>query len=336
MIDGFAGIDIGRFKFDVAVLSKHNPTKHRTFTNDQEGFKTLLDWLESELLVFEARFCMEATGRYGEQLAYWLYDRGHSVSVVNPSCIKNYGRSKLKRTKNDKIDALLIATYCQRESPTLWLPLPKESRELQEMTRELHRLKDLLAQEKTLLKSGTHIPPVLCSIESRLNFLKAQIDLIECEIASHVDHSPKLKKQQRLLVTIPGIAELTANALLAEIPDIHRFRGVRQLVAYAGLVPSEKSSGTLRGQTHLSKVGSTRLRKLLYFPAVCGKRYNPVIIDFCNRIEASGKNKMVAIGAAMRKFLHIIYGILKSEKPFNPKLHLPKARRRRDQACALA
>lgn len=151
MIDGFVGIDIGKFKFDVAVLSKHSPTKHRTFTNEQEGFEKLLLWLEGELLVFEGHFCIEATGRYGEQLAFFLYDHGQAISVVNPSGIKNYGRSKLKRTKNDKIDALLIATYCQRETPALWQPLSKESRELQEMTRELQRLKDLLAQEKTRL-----------------------------------------------------------------------------------------------------------------------------------------------------------------------------------------
>ncbi|MBX9722302.1 MAG: transposase [Candidatus Melainabacteria bacterium] len=72
MIDGFAGIDIGKFQFDVAVISKHIPTKHRAFTNDQEGFEMLLLWLEGELLVSEARFCMEATGRYGEQLACFL------------------------------------------------------------------------------------------------------------------------------------------------------------------------------------------------------------------------------------------------------------------------
>jgi len=97
------------------------------------------------------------------------------------------------------------------------------------------------------------------------------------------------------------------------------------LVAFAGLAPSERSSGTFRGQTRLSKVGSTRIRKLLYFPAVSSKRYNPVIIDFCNRIEAQGKSKMVALGGAMRTLLHIVYGVLKSGKPFNAKLHLQKA-----------
>ena len=325
MIDGFVGIDIGKFKFDVAVIPKNKTAKHRAFSNDRAGFEKLLAWLTEETAVHAPHFCMEATGRYGEPLAYFLHERKLAVSVVNPSCIKNYGRSKLKRTKNDKIDAVLIATYCQKETPTLWQPLSDESKVLQEMTRELERIKDLLAQEKTRLKAGAHIEPVLCSIESRINFFEGQIEMLEQEIEEHINSSNTLKKQRKLLVSIPGIGEPTANALLAEIPDIRRFAGVRQLVAYAGLVPSERSSGTCRGQTRLSKVGSSRLRKLLYFPCVSGKRYNPVIIDFCNRIEATGKNKMVSLGGAMRKMLHIIYGVLKSGKPFNAKLHLKKA-----------
>lgn len=325
MTDVFIGVDIGKFKFDVALVSQQHKSRHREFPNDREGFRSLLKWLGKEVLAQEPHFCMEATGRYGEGLAYFLYDAGYAVSVVNPLCIKSYGKSKLRRTKNDKIDAILIAIFCQSEHPKLWEPLPKESRELQEMTRELYRIKDLAAQEKTRLKAAVHSPTVGESIESRLFYLEAQAADLEAIINAHIDRSPKLRKQRNLLVTIPGIADTTANALLAEIPDVHRFKGVRQLVAFAGLAPSEKSSGTTRGQTRLSKVGSSRLRKILYMPAVCGKRYNPVVINFCDRIEARGKTKMVALGAAMRKLLHIVYGILKSEKPFNAKLHLRKA-----------
>ena len=325
MTDVFVGIDIGKFKFDVAIVSQQHKSMHREFQNNREGFKSLLKWLGKEVLDREPHFCMEATGRYGEALAFFLYDAGCAVSVVNPLCIKNYGKSKLRRTKNDKIDAILIGVFCQSEHPRLWEPLPMESRKLQEMTRELYRIKDLVAQEKNRLKAGTHCKTVQDSMESRLFYLEAQVEDLEAIINAHVEKSAKLKKQRNLLVTIPGIAERTANALLAEIPDVHRFKGVRQLVAYAGLAPSEKSSGTMRGQTHISKVGSTRLRKLLYMPAVCGKRYNPVVINLCDRIEAKGKSKMIALGAAMRKLLHVVYGILKSEKPFNAKLHLRKA-----------
>jgi transposase len=145
--------------------------------------------------------------------------------------------------------------------------------------------------------------------------------VLEDEINALIDGSKKLKKQKKLLLTIPGIGSTTANFLLAEIPDISKFKTAKQLVAFAGLVPREQSSGTLTSKTRMSKVGSSRIRKLLFMPAVSSKRYNPVIIALCTRIEDSGKSKMVALGAAMRKLLHIIFGVLKTGKPFNKKLH---------------
>ena len=72
----------------------------------------------------------------------------------------------------------------------------------------------------------------------------------------------------------------------------------------------------------MSKVGSSRIRRLLYMPAVSAKRYNPVVIALYSRIESTGKSKMVAIGAAMRKLLHMVFGVLKSGKSFNKRLHM--------------
>lgn len=321
MIDSHVGIDIAKAKFDVAVLIPKSPIRHRTFPNSAEGFQDLIDWLERELCALAPHYCMEATGRYGENLAFFLHDSGSTVSVVNPSCVKNYARSKLRRTKTDKVDTALIAEYCSKESPVFWKPMPKASRELQQMTRELEHLKCLLADEKNRIKSGSHIPAVRDCLESRVFFFEAQIKMLEGEINLHIDESKQLKRQKKLLLTIPGIGSTTANALLAEIPDISKFKSARQLVAFAGLVPREQSSGTLKGKTRMSKVGSSRIRKLLYMPTVSAKRYNPVIIALCSRIERTGKSKMVAIGAAMRKLVHIVFGVLKSGKSFNKQLH---------------
>ncbi|MBA4078552.1 MAG: IS110 family transposase [Cyanobacteria bacterium PR.023] len=324
MIDSHVGIDISKAKFDVAVLFSHSPSssRHRSFPNTPDGFQDLIYWLEGELFAFDPHFCMEATGRYGESLAFFLHDSGLPVSVVNPSCIKNYARSKLRRTKTDKVDAAIIAEYCLKESPLLWTPLPKDTRDLQQMTRELDHLKSILADEKSRMKSGSHIPAVRDCMESRVVFFEAQVKLLEDQVNALVESSKLLKKQKKLLLTIPGIGITTANALLSEIPDISKFKSPKQLVAFAGLVPREQSSGTLNGKTRMSKVGSSRLRKLLYMPAVSAKRYNPVIIALCSRIESNGKSKMVAIGASMRKLMHIVFGVLKSGKSFNKRLHM--------------
>jgi len=322
MFDAFVGIDIAKAKFDVTVLGLSDSHQHRTFPNDADGFKALSRWLEADLFVFKAHFCMEATGRYGEALAHFLYDAYGTVSVVNPSCIKNYGRSKLRRTKTDKIDSGLIAQFCQKENPPLWQPLPKDLRDLQQLTRELEHVKRLLADEKSRSKAGAHLGAVKDAIDSLMNFLEGQIIVLEQQIRELIASNKRLKRQKALLLTIPGIGETTAHALLGELPDISRFKSAKQVVAFAGLVPKESSSGTLHGKTKLSKVGNSRIRKLLYMPVVSAKRYNPVIIALCSRIEASGKSKMVSIGAAMRKLLHIVFGVLKSGKSFNKRLHL--------------
>lgn len=322
MIDSYIGIDIAKAKFDVTALCDGLSPQHKSFPNSPEGFYEMTLWLESRVIAFEPHFCMEATGRYGEALAYYIYNSGQSVSVVNPSCIKNYARSKLLRTKNDKVDSALIAEYCLKEKPSLWKPLPEDSRNLQQLTREVEHLKRLLADEKSRSKSGYHIPPVSDSIESHIDFLESEIRVLESQIDMIIESSKKLKRQKKLLLTIPGIGPTTAHALLAEIPDITRFKSAKQIVSFAGLVPKENSSGSIQGKTRLSKVGSSRLRRALYMPAISAKRYNPVIIALCSRIESNGKSKMVAIGASMRKLLHIVFGVLKSNKPFNKRLHL--------------
>ncbi len=122
-----------------------------------------------------------------------------------------------------------------------------------------------------------------------------------------------------MLVSIPGIADTTAAAILAELLDVTQFAGARQVAAFAGLVPRIRQSGSsVRGHSSLSKIGSSRLRKCLYFPAMVALRFNPAVRDMGARLSAGGKSKLVIIGAAMRKLLQIAFGVLKSGRPFDP------------------
>ena len=84
------------------------------------------------------------------------------------------------------------------------------------------------------------------------------------------------------------------------------------------MVPRLYESGTLRRRARLSKIGPGRLRKALYFPAITALKWNPLIRDMAERLRARGKSKMCVVGAAMRKLLHLIYGVLKHQKPFDP------------------
>jgi transposase len=107
--------------------------------------------------------------------------------------------------------------------------------------------------------------------------------------------------------------------LLSEITDIKQYRSARQVAAYAGLVPRERRSGSsVRGRTRLSKIGNARLRRALYFPAITALRSSPFFQQWAEGLQQRGKSKMSIIGAAMRKLIHLAYGVLKTGKPFDP------------------
>ena len=174
-------------------------------------------------------------------------------------------------------------------------------------------------REENRLASGGLSPQVEESLQEHIGYLAHQIEKTRRQIKEHIDQNPDLKSQSQLLESIPGIGATTAALLLAELGDISHFSNARQVAAFAGLVPRIRESGTsVRGRSRLSKMGSSRLRKSLYFPAITALRFNPLIKAFGLRLSVQGKSKMLIIGAAMRKLLHLAYGVLKSQRPFDP------------------
>jgi transposase len=103
---------------------------------------------------------MEATGRYADELARYLYVRGYQVSVVNPKQIKSYAESKLTRNKTDAVDAAIIEDFCRTQQPHVWKPPAPEIEELQMMTRHMDALKNMRTQELNRPKSGITAPVV--------------------------------------------------------------------------------------------------------------------------------------------------------------------------------
>jgi transposase len=112
---------------------------------------------------------------------------------------------------------------------------------------------------------------------------------------------------------------LRKNYLLPIEADLKSVIFIRRVAAYAGLVPRERRSGSsVRGRTCLSKIGNARLRKALYFPAITALRSSDFFKAWANPLRERGKSKMSVIGAAMRKLIHLAYGVLKTGKPFDP------------------
>jgi transposase len=175
--------------------------------------------------------------------------------------------------------------------------------------------------EANRLEVAAGVEAVRESLEGHLAFLDAEVARTEALIRSSIDSHPGLRAQRELLVSIPGIGETTAAKLLGEIMDVKLYTGARQLAAFSGLAPRLHLSGSsVRKRAKLSKVGAPRLRKALYFPAIAAIKYNPYVRELSRRLKARGKCPMQVIGAAMRKLIHIAYGVLKSGKPFDPEL----------------
>jgi transposase len=311
------GIDIAKANFDVALRVERRHYQ-ATFKNNVDGFGKLLRWLKKSRAI-QLHACMEATGRYGEALALFLYEQGHKVSVVNPARIKKYADSQLRRNKTDAQDAAIILDFCLTQHPPQWKPPSPQQRTLQELVRYHDSLKKMRQQEKNRLSSGLQVLAVISQIQQHLAYLEEQLAILEAQIQGHIEQFPELKRDQDLLISIPGIGKLTAARLLAEISDIRSFSNAKQLAAYAGLTPSHHISGSsIRKRPRMSKVGNSNLRRYLYMPALAAICHNPVIAAFRERLLARGKEKMVVVGAATRKLLHIVYGVLKSGRPFDP------------------
>ena len=311
------GIDISKSKFDVALL-RDDQYRTATFSNDAVGFVKLGKWLKKRD-ASQLHVCLEATGRYGDALALFLHEAGHQVSVVNPSRIQAYAASQLKRNKTDKEDAKVIAHFCATQAPAPWKPPSAALQELQALVRHLEALQSMRQQERNRLHAGIPSAAVRETVEAHITFLDKQIEELSQRIRDHIDQNPDLKQRKDLLTSIPGIADVTAARLLAEIPPLERFSGAPQLAAYAGLTPREHQSGaTVSRRGHLTKTGNAHLRHALYMPALVAMRWNPIIQAFATRLQQRGKSKMTIVGAVMRKLLHIVYGILKSGRPFDP------------------
>jgi len=317
MTQTIMGLDVSKHTLDASLLHD-GKTYYQVVQNDLSGFQQLSAWLKAKKCQ-QVHICLEATGQYGFAVAEYLYYCKYEVSVVNPARIKAYAASRLKRHKTDKADAFLIAEFCQKEKPALWCPPSPVFSALKAL---VHCLDDFMAmqqQERNRTEFSSNNPLVESFVIEHIAYMDAKIKMLHSAIHEQIQQDPQLKHCCELLESIPGIGELTAARLLAEIRNFHDFRNARQLTAYAGLNPRQYQSGSsVRRKSRLSKTGNASLRRALFMPAIVAKNHNPVIHDFCQRLADRGLSKMAVVGAAMRKLLVLSFGVIKTELPFDP------------------
>jgi transposase len=315
------GIDVSKATLHLALLKETGRPQKKQVTNDANGFSQMTAWLKAQG-VETVSACLEATSTYGQAVARYLHEQGHRVSVVNPARISGFAQGELRRTKTDSADSATIARFCQVMQPQVWIPPTPETAELQQMTRRLEDLQQIVGQEKTRLE--TTISSLHEGIKAHIEYIENQMAQLKQVIAAHIEKYETLNSALRLMTSIKGISTLSGSQILAEIGDWTVFSSARQLAAYAGLTPQAKESGSsVHGRTRLCKIGNEHLRRALYFPALTAIRCCEELQPWIEGLRSRGKNKMQVVGAVMHKLIRVIYGVLKSGQPFNPELLAP-------------
>lgn len=318
----YLGMDVAKTKLDCCLLLDEASAKRKTkvANNTKSGIVDLLAWISKQNIPPEKlHVVMDATGVYHEQAALALADAGVIVSIVNPAQVKDFGRGLAVRTKTDGVDSFVLARYGALLKPSAWTPPAPEARMLQALlARRDAIVQDLQRERNRQEKADATDTPELIrkSLGDSIKFLVAQLTQLQQDIDDHINRHPNLKKSMSLLQSIPGVGPQVGGNMLSVLSS-HRFESAEQLAAYLGLVPVERQSGSsVLGRAKLSKAGPARIRAVLYMAAVAAKRCNPHVKAVYERLLARGKCKMSALGAAMRKLVHLCFGVFKTQIPY--------------------
>lgn len=311
------GIDLAKKSFDATLLKPNGDSYHQQFANNPSGYEQLQQWLVKHG-VEQLHACMEATNIYWEGVAEFLVDQGYQVSVVNPAQIKGFAQSRLQRNKTDKQDSWVITLFCAQTEPKLWQPPSVAQRQLRAWVRHRDSLVKTRTQQLNRLDSSSD-ELVRASLQSLIESLDQQLGQIQEQIDQLIAQTPELQAAYLLLLSIKGFGPVTVIKLLAEFYDLASYRSARAAAADAGVTPAQHLSGSsVRRPARMSKIGKASVRGALYWPAITAITHNPCVKALAQRLQARGKSKQVIRGAAMRKLMHLAYGVLKHQTPFDP------------------
>lgn len=255
----------------------------------------------------------EATGPYHTHLAEACLDHGVPFKLLNPLVTKQFTRATIRKRKTDEDDALYIGRSLLLTGRTLSVA------DFSPALPHLRTATDLVNMAATLKqRRGRFAGYVRSSEEAQAELTAAEVVLRAAAAAlrrigmTHVDANNRM-----LLESIPGIGQTLAATIAAEVGDINRFRNGKALVAYAGLDPRVRQSGTsLLRNTRLTKRGSPHLRHALFLAAAIGQRHDPDLKDQYAKKRNEGDCFTAATVANARRMAHRVFAVLKRGTPY--------------------
>ena len=316
------GVDVAKAKLDCLLLDgSTGKQRDKTVPNTPAGVRTLLKWLQDRAIVLsELALVMEPTGVYHELAAQALHEAGVQVHLVNPARARSFALGRGQRGKTDAADCRSLAHMGLQQALPRWTPPSPSARMLKALLARRAALAEDLQREKNRLEKAqaTLVPAAVSqSIAQGIAFVEQQIKTLGQQIQDHIDDDDDLRHKRELLLSIDGVGPRVADEITS-ILGCMRFDSAEQLACYLGLTPQRWESGTsVKGRARISKAGPARFRALLYMPAVVAKKHNRHVRELYDRLLARGKPKMLAITAAMRKLVHLCFGVVHSNQPYD-------------------
>ena len=290
-----AGIDTGKDRLEVAI---HGGGVPFTVENTPAGWQRLAARLSGAGV---QRAGIEASGSYERGVARHLQGAGFMVVVLQPLQVRAFARLHLRRAKSDRIDALLIAACTHVLDPQAAKPADPRLDALSDQLTFIEQVEADIARLKTRLE---HIrdPRLRNIVTADIQHLRArradELRRLIAALRSHADLALRLA----LVLSVPGIGERTAVALILRMPELGAVSR-EQAAALAGLAPFVQQSGRWLGETHIAG-GRSRLRRSLYAAALpAAFRWNAALKALYQRLVDRGKPHQVALVACARKLL---------------------------------
>ena len=321
------GVDVSKKTLEIAVLEKE-PQKvigTKSFPNTTSGFEELKKYVLAKVKRGHWTVVLESTGVYHENLVDYCSLNKIPVSVILPNKIKNYTKVENIKSKNDQIDAKVIARYGCIFPLKLWSPMADNYYELRTLSRHIMSLKKERARAKTRLqtyKSTKRTPQsILDSEDEHILCLTDMIEHEEVELKKLAYSNKDLKERIIHIATIKGVSEIVAIQVICEVNGFEMVENARQLTSFAGLDVVERQSGEFAGRTHISKKGNRYIRRLLYMSAITAATHGSgKFVDLYQRISErnTGTSKLKGLIAVERQLLIMIYTIWKKNERYEP------------------
>jgi len=313
----FIGIDVSKVKLDVAVMA--TDSQKTVLELQAENSPAACRDLAVRLKPYAGSIVIiEATAGFHYAPAFALRDAGFQVKVINPIITGKYASSGIRKTKTDKVDALLLAKIGIMEQGLADYKENEKQIQMKQLSKAIAGLKE---QRRSLMQKVKHMKhlgdmgsaEVIRALESVLKTIERETAKLTRSLA--ILAAPEVK----IISSVQGVSEETAAVIAAELGDVTRFAGKRQAVAFSGLDPSVKESGSsLRGKSRISKRGSNVLRRVLFQGAWGLMMHNPNYKAFYNKKMAEGKHYYAVLCAMARKLLILIYTMLKNNTLYDP------------------